>query len=400
MAPERPGIVTSPGGSQSSRRFLEPLLLAFLCWVLSKKVSSRPRMPSCVSVGHKDVELRALRRRRTKAQLLVGTGPATVGEIVSHLLAVQAQDLRSVRLALRARSSELTAQDVDSALSLDRIAVIAWLGRGTLHLVHRDDYPWLWALTASGRGASNRRRLRQEGVSEKDAERAVAVIEAALGKDGPLTRPELSERMAAQGIPTAGQATPHLLNLAALRGVSVLGPVKDGVQAFVLTEEWLGTRPDSASSDDRPTILKQLAQRYLRGHAPADPADLAIWSGLGLRDTRAAFESLAEHEEDDAEPATSSVRLLPSYDPYLLGWKDRSFMVADAHKRDLHPGGGVLRATVVADGEAIGTWSHRREGAGIKIHVDAFAPLSAEVESRVEREALDVARFEGLALSR
>jgi hypothetical protein len=242
--------------------------------------------------------------------------------------------------------------------------------------------------------------LRQEGVSEEDAERAVSVIEAALGKEGPLSRPELVERLAAQGIPTAGQATAHLLMLAALRGVSVLGPVRDGVHAFALTEEWVGTRPRSASAAGRPAILKQLAERYLRGHAPAEPADLAAWSGLGLRDARAAFESVAEREEDDAEPATSSVRLLPSFDPYLLGWKDRSFMVADAHKRDLHPGGGVLRATVVADGEAIGTWRHRRDGANIKIHVDAFASLSTEVESRMEREIQDVARFEGLALSR
>jgi len=342
----------------------------------------------------------SVRRRRTKAQLLVGSGPATVDEIVSHLLAVQAQDLRSARLALRARCPGITAQDVDSALTVDRSLVVAWLGRGTLHLVHRDDYPWLLALTAPGRGAPNRRRLREEGVSEEDAELAVSVIEAALGEEGPLSRSELAERLAAHGIPTAGQATPHLLMLAALQGVSVLGPVKDGVHAFVLAEEWVSTRPGSTSAADRPAVLRQLAERYLRGHAPAEPADLASWSGLGLRDARAAFESLVERDEDDAEPARSSVRLLPSYDPYLLGWKDRSFMVADAHKRDLHPGGGVLRATVVADGKAIGTWSHRRDGANLKVHVDAFASLSPEVESRIEREALDVARFEGLVLSR
>jgi len=347
-----------------------------------------------------DVDLRSLRRRRTKSQLLVGSGPATVNEVVSHLLAVQAQDLHSARLALRARCSGITAQDVDGALTVDRSLVVAWLGRGTLHLVHRDDYPWLLTLTAPGRAASNRRRLRQEGVSEEDAERAVSVIEAALGEEGPLSRPELAERLAAHGIPTAGQATPHLLMLAALRGISVLGPVKNGVHAFVLTEEWVGKRPSSASAADRPANLKQLAERYLRGHAPAEPTDLAAWSGLGLRDARAACESLAERDEEDAEQASSPVRLLPSYDPYLLGWKDRSFMVADAHKRDLHPGGGVLRATVIADGEAIGTWSHRRNGANVKIYVDAFTSLPTEVESRLEREIQDVARFEGLVLSR
>jgi hypothetical protein len=351
-------------------------------------------------MGHEDVEWSSLRRQRTRAQLLEGPGLRGVDEIVSHMLAVQAQDLHSARLAIRARSNDLTARHVDSALTVDRSVVVAWLGRGTLHLVHRDDYPWLLELTAPGRGVSNRRRLRQEGVSANDAERAVSVIQAALGEEGPLTRPELAGRMAAHAIPTAGQATPHLLMLAALRGVSVLGPIKDGAQAFVLTEEWLGTRPDSAGADRRPAILKQLAQRYLRGHAPAEPADLAAWSGLGLRDARFAFESLDEREADEAELATTTVRLLPSYDPYLLGWKDRGFVVADRHKRDLHPGGGVLRATVLVDGEAVGTWSHRRSGANIEINVKAFAPFSAQVEELLEREAVDVARFEGLTLSR
>ena len=335
-----------------------------------------------------------------RAQLLEESVPRDADEIVSHLLAVQAQDLHSARLALRARSSGLTTQDVDSALTVDRSLVVAWLGRGTLHLVHRDDYPWLLSLTAPARGAPNRRRLRQEGVSANQAERAVSVIGAALAEEGLLTRPELAARMAAHKIPTAGQATPHLLMLATLRGVSVLGPIKDGVQAFVLTETWLGTRSNSTTCDDRPAMLQQLARRYLRGHAPAGPEDLAGWSGLGLREARSVIEPVDLGDAGDSEPSNSSVRLLPSYDPYLLGWKDRSFIVPDAHKRDVHPGGGVLRGTVIADGEAIGTWSHRRDGDRIKIDVNAFAPLSAEAEEQVQREALDVARFEGLTLSR
>ena len=346
-----------------------------------------------------DTERRSLRRRRTAAQLLSGPGLRSVDEIVSHLIAVQAQDLSSARLALRARGKGLTVKNVDRALAVDRSLVVAWLGRGTLHLVHRDDYPWLWALTAPAHAASNRRRLRQEGVSSDESERAVSVIERALTEEGPLTRPELRARMAAYEVPTAGQATPHLVMLAALRGITVLGPLKDGTQAFVLTEEWLGSRP-RLSAEDRPAALSQLAQRYLRGHAPAEPTDLAAWTGLSLRDARAAFDSLDNQEAVDGEAAGLSARLLPAFDPYLLGWKDRGFMVPDDHKRRVHPGGGVLRATVVADGEAVGTWSLRRDGERIKIHFDPFAPLSPEVEDALRRDALDIARFEGLALSR
>ena len=345
-----------------------------------------------------DIERRSLRRRRTSAQLLSGPGLRGVDEITSHLLAVQAQDLNSARLAVRARSTGLTAQDVDRMLTDDRSLVVTWLGRGTLHLVHRDDYPWLLALTAPSRTASNLRRLRQEGVSPDDAERAVSVIEKALTEEGRLTRPDLGARMTAHKIRTAGQATHHLMMLATLRGITVLGPLKDGIQAFVLTEDWLGTRPSPSAADDRPAVLSRLAQRYLKAHAPAEPADLAAWVGLSLGDARAAFDSLNQ-EAVDPEPA-GSVRLLPAFDPYLLGWKDRGFMVEDANMRRVHPGGGVLRSTVIVDGRAVGTWSLRRSGERIKIQLDPFEPLSAEVEDALRREALDVARFEGLVLNR
>ena len=95
------------------------------------------------------------------------------------LLAVQAQDARAARLALRARTTGLTAAAVDAALSDGALARRPrWLLRGTLHLVAREDYAWLLGLTAPRRGAGGARRLAQEGVTPGDAERAVAVSSA------------------------------------------------------------------------------------------------------------------------------------------------------------------------------------------------------------------------------
>ena len=157
--------------------------------------------------------------------------------------------------------------------------VVAWLMRGTLHLVGRDDYPWLLGLTAPTRLTASRRRLGQEGVTPGDAERAVAIVERALADTGPLTRPELAQRIAAKGIRTEGQATPHLLGLAALRGIAVLGPLRDdGAHAFALARDWLGAAPPRKL--DRDAALAKLARRYLTAHGPATPADLATWSGL------------------------------------------------------------------------------------------------------------------------
>jgi hypothetical protein len=281
-----------------------------------------------------------------------------------------------------------------------------------LHLVGREDYPWLLALTAPSRLATSRRRLGQEGVSADDAERAVEVVERALAGEGPLTRSELAERLASRGIRTEGQATPHLLMLAALRGVAVLGPLQGGKQAFALARDWLGAPPPAPLGGvDREIALAELARRYLTAHGPALPADLAGWAGLALRDAGAGLRSIAgELVELDGglvdlaarHPAPDRVepRLLPAFDPYLLGWKDRTFAVPAQHARRVHPGGGVVRAVATVDGLAVGTWSARRRGDRLAVDVDSFAPLESEAATALHTEAADIARFESLALLR
>jgi hypothetical protein len=327
------------------------------------------------------VELRAA---RAAAQLLDDGPPRAPVEIVERLLAVQAQDLRSARLALRARTSGLTATDVDRELTEQRSLVVGWLMRGTLHLVRREDYGWLHALTTPRQERTSRRRLVEERVSPAEAEWAVGLVEAALAREGPLTRAELAERLAAEGIRTEGQAMPHLLRLAVLRGIAVLGPVRDGLQAYALVREWLGKELPAV---DREAALVTLADRYLAGHAPATAEDLAAWAGLPLRDVRRAF---AQAESEPATSAEPPPRLLPPFDPYLLGWKDRSFAVPPEHARRIHPGGGVLRAPATVGGMAVGTWSLR----GGRVEIDAFATLPPVQAEALEAEAADVERFE------
>lgn len=351
-------------------------------------------------------DARRVRARRAAAQLLCGPGGSTPARIVERLLAVQAQDLRAARLALRARGSGLSAADADRALTVERSLAVGWLCRGTLHLVRREDYPWLLGLTAPLQAARSRRRLGQEGVSAADADRAVAVIEAALDADGPLGRSQLAMRIAARGIRTEGQATPLLLNLAALRGVAVLGPVRDGGQVFARARDWLGAAPPpELAGAERDRALAELARRYLAGHGPATAADLAGWVGLPLRDARAGLRSIAadlvevggglvELAVRERTPSRLPARLLPAFDPYLLGWKDRAFAVPARYARRVHPGGGILRAVATVDGMAAGTWRIRRRGDRVTVEIEPFAALAPGAARALKAEAADAERFE------
>src|SRR6516165_4965709 len=232
----------------------------------------------------------AVTAERCAAQLLGGDPAGSAEEVAGRLLAIQAQDLRGARLTVRARSAGLSASDVDAALAPRRSLIVTWLNRGTLHLVRAEDYWWLHPLTTPPLLRGNARRLAQEGVPPQDADRGVAVIERSLTAEGPLTRAQLSERIAAAGVRTEGQAIIHLLALATLRGFTLRGPMAGRDHAYVLVRDWLGAPPGPF---DRDHALAELAARYLAGHGPASDRDLAQWAGLPLGDARRGLAAIA-----------------------------------------------------------------------------------------------------------
>jgi hypothetical protein len=331
---------------------------------------------------------------RLTAQLLAGPparDPVTVAE---RLLAIQGQDPRGARLAIRARTTGLSAADVDRALTEERSLLITWLNRGTLHLVRSEDYHWLHALTTPPLFAATARRLSQEGVSEAAADRGVEVIERSLADEGPLTRDELRRRVAAAGVRTEGQALVHILALASLRGLVVRGPMKNGGHAYALVRDWLG-EPDAV---DRDKALAELARRYLAGHGPASDRDLAKWAGLPLRDVRAGLESIASElvERDDGlvdlarrRPAadTPPPRLLGAFEPLLLGWASREPLLG-THQASIVVG-GLFRPFALVRGGAGATWRIDRG----EVVLEPFRRISPRDSAALEADAADVVRF-------
>jgi hypothetical protein len=160
--------------------------------------------------------------------------------VAERLLAIHAQDWQGMLLAVRARSLGLTAASVIEALVVDRSLVISWLSRGTMHLVRSEDYPWLLDLTARPQHSGAFTRLAQEGLSASAAEKGVVVVTKALADHGPMTRGELRDRLAANGVAQASSVALQLLFLASQRGLIVRGPRVGKEQAFVLVRDWMG----------------------------------------------------------------------------------------------------------------------------------------------------------------
>lgn len=334
---------------------------------------------------------------RFGAQLLGHQRAERAEEVVQRILAVQAQDARAFRLAVRARSDGCTVASVDAALTADRTLVVSWLCRGTLHLVGAADYWWLHRLTAPRHLTDNSRRLAQLGVDNAQIEAAIEVILAQVSA-GPRTRAELGAAIDDAGLPTAGQILVHLLAAASFRAHLVRGPLRDGDHCFVDAERWL-ERPRGTPDSDQ--MLADLSRRYLAGHGPASPGDLAVFCGITLGDARRGFALIAAETRQlgngmtcltgqDLEPRLPPPRLLGMFDPVLHGWADRSFVVGD------YPGAvtsnGMFRATALVAGRVAGTWTIP----GGVVTLETAEPMTTDVTAELQDEASDVIRFLGL----
>jgi hypothetical protein len=223
-----------------------------------------------------------------------------------------------------------------------------------------------------------------------------------------MARAALTGRLAERGFPTEGQAAYHLLHHAALSGAICYGPEREGHETFVLLDDWaaVGARlpEDKAHAE--------LARRYLGAYAPAGPEDLAAWSGLTLTQSRAALSAIADELLDvelggeplwllrnqeewlvDELPEAPTLHLLPRFDTYLLGYRNRDLAVPRPFSKQVHPGGGILNPVVLVDGLAAATWSTKRKKGQLEIIVDPFATLGDETLDRLKDEVQRLGRF-------
>jgi len=240
---------------------------------------------------------------------------------------------------------------------------------------------------------SSDRRLREEGVSEAAAQRGIAAIVNTLSADGPMTRAEIRAVLERARVPTTGQAMVHVLFRATLDGHIIRGPMVRGEHAFALAADWLGRRPRI----NRDHGLAELARRYLVGHGPADERDLAKWAQLPLRDARAGLAAIASEltqrpdglvdvRRDDV-PALPPPRLLGPFDPLLLGWRSREFVLDPTeHVVTVN---GIIKAIALIDGRAAGTWT--MPGGQVALHL--WKAQGRRSTAALELEASAVERY-------
>ncbi|MCB0163614.1 MAG: AlkZ family DNA glycosylase [Anaerolineae bacterium] len=319
-----------------------------------------------------------------------GIAPAVMrspGDVVRRLGAVQAQDYLGTLWALGLRMQQAVEADIEQAIA-NREIVRTWPMRGTLHFVAPKDVRWMLALLTPRIIAKTARRHQQLELDEATFDKSETVFAEALQGGNSLTRPEIMAVLEQAGISTKGQRGYHMLWRAAQNGLICFGPRQGKQDTFVWLDDWVPAGP-SLSRDES---LSELARRYFTGHGPATVQDFIWWSGLLTADARDAVEmiapELAEEVIDgqtywlastDSVPKAPSptVFLLPGFDEYLLGYRDRSAVLDPVHANKIAPGGnGMFNPTIVIDGQVIGTWKRTLRKKMVTIELQPFNPLS------------------------
>jgi hypothetical protein len=337
-----------------------------------------------------------LAAHRLHAQKLVGEPLLSAVEVVRHLGAVQAQDYAGARWALGQRTAGATAAGIDRLFDEGRI-LRTHVMRPTWHFVLPEDIHWMLDLTGPKIRRALVHRQRYLGLDEDLIARATAAMSRALEGGQCLTRTELADVLRAAGISPDGQRMPHLLGAAELDGAIVSGPTRGKHLTFALLAE----RAPDARRLDRSEALELLARRYFLSHGPAQLQDFVWWSGLSVADARAGLTQAASQLErrvvngkeywlDPAcasdLPAAPVAHLLPNWDEYTVGYRDRE--AAHPPNGSLDPGlftyGNILSNVVTIGGKVRGGW-RRVSGPGrVRIEIRLQKPLAPNEAAAVE----------------
>lgn len=346
--------------------------------------------------------------RRLHNQQLTHQDFKTPAELVKWMGILQAQDYASAKWSIGLRLPGITDAEVENAIA-DKNIVRSWSLRGTLHFMSPDNLYHFNTIAGPRLIAGMAGRHKQLGLDDATIAKGQKVLEKAMqGKQ--LTRDELRLALQAKGIPNEGLQLNHIMLCAALNNKICLANRRNKEFTYTLQEEWI----------PKPTILKRnevlvlMAKTYFQSHAPATVADFAWWAGITLADAKIGFEEIKDTLVSETIEGTiywlpkalqqptkaNNLCMLPSFDEYILGYKDRNLVLPQEHLHHIiGAGNGLFAPVVLVNGVAQGIWRRSFKKNTVTIEITTFTKFTAVTNKAIVKEAEKFAAFAGMELS-
>ncbi len=253
-----------------------------------------------------------------------------------------------------------------------------------------------------GTGSSERGVLRRAGVGEEHFNDLRARMLEVCQK--PQTAIEIKEALGDDEEKVSG-----VINVLAASGdlVRVRAPnLFSNAFSFAAASAWMGPLPDMNNDD----ALAFLAGDYLQAYGPVTVDDFTWWSGVNRARCEAA---LLQHEPEvlddgyllwpthlrafeDTRPLAHRVNLLPAFDPYPMGYLDRSRLgTGEILGLATDRSEGSL-PMVLVEARLTGTWSFTLNRFGsLTITATMYEEPGARLWESIEAEAGAVATLLG-----
>jgi Winged helix DNA-binding domain len=347
---------------------------------------------------------------RMRQQLLDPVGTESVAGVVRRLTAVPAQFDDAAELAIRTRRERSRPGEVTRALA-DGHIIKTFAFRGATHLMTPEDGGVYLALRAASRMWELPSWQSYYDLTPSDWPLLRETVREALA-DGPLTRHELGKAVTSR--PEFGHlgfafedGSGTLLKPLAWQGDMSFGPRRAGRATF----QRLDHNPRWPGVLELDQAGRRAVEDYVRAYGPATLDHVHYWLGNGLGagrkrikgwladlgdrlaevdvDGQAAFVRRADLEELAATATSSTVRLLPRYDQWILGpGTADANVVPPARRTQISRGASI----VTVGGVVSGTWSLADDQVVVTWFAEANAPRRAALDEEVDRLATVLGR--------
>jgi hypothetical protein len=330
-------------------------------------------------------------------------------EVVSYLGAVQSQDYAGAKWALAQRLTDATDSDIEKAFT-DGSILRTHVLRPTWHFVTPTDIRWMLKLTAPRVHAVNAFMYRQSELDSATFKKSNSVLEKTLSDGKQLTRTELASVLNKAGITANGVRLGYLMIYAELEGVICSGAWCGKQFTYALLEERV-PQVKALTRDETPA---ELTKRYFATRGPATLQDFTWWSGLTMVDARNGIEMVKSqlgHEDINGQtywfPESSSLRnvksptayLLPNYDEYFIGFRDRSAIGEVARQANIQGNDPALFAhTIILNGQIVGGWKRTLEKSKVTVELSPLTKLNKPEKQAVVDAAERFGKFLGPAV--
>jgi len=366
-------------------------------------------MPSLFDHNTGSITGADIAHQRLHNQHLSATTLKSLKEVVGYLGAVQAQDYAGAKWAIGQRIPNATDAAIDRSFNEGEI-LRTHVMRPTWHFVTPADIRWILELTAPRVHAANAYMYRKLELNDAIFKRSNAVLAKALQGGMQLTRTELASAFKKAGIIADGLRLGYFMMYAELEGLICSGGRRGKQFTYALLEE----RVPQVRALKRAEALAELTRRYFRSRGPATLQDFVWWSGLTMADARNGIEMVKSQFVNEmlegqaywfsspGSPApfrekSPKAYLLPNYDEYFIGFKDRSAIGEVARRSNLPENSPSLLAhIIILDGQVVGGWKRTLKKNVVIIELNLITDLTRAENRAIADAANRYGKFLGL----